>query len=658
MTSPISRAPVSTLQTDEGRTGGADATPEAAQLRDEEVKQRAAPGADQTSRWQTTTRINDNPGILGRAQSGFANIIIEELAKEHRAGIDVSYGPCSGSAFLSEEVALAGSDVYRNLVGADRRREAYAVTHADSHWVKTRAYLGTSVALPLGGATFGFNGSMEVSSIAAQQHAPLGDMAVEQARSMLLPLRADGFKEMNAAPGTEWAFRGQAGYSIGNAQSDADLTKMSTSVGVAASIGRQNIYTKNVKLLEDNKVFFVVGRHDIPQAGIAVGGNIKLMEVKSTSHSGEMAQKQVSITAAAGASVSWPHRQLAGTVLDLNKPTDQVHYEYLMHAMPVDAEEYIKKNGLGGNYVGDGRAISTGFALKFGSTKLLSTSTLRSKEKGVLVKDGVATQLGEATYNRIVEGVLPRFALGEERNVSVRAGEVTRADGQSEAAIAVRLSVSDPSVSAEELRELVRFAEAMGAPTKGLPDPNAAQSFGRGNNSVEVAITDSQLAKLGTWEPNDIRLAFASAQREIEGSAGLPPWYSDRDTLEQFRSQLRMANTGPRRDNTLAVKNDYARKYPGRELSRDLASLDAINLVLEQAKKCRGKPVEDWGPVLEAVGMQASNDVRAGLLALHRLSGAEAVQLSSNVGGVTSNSVGGAVPKNLLDLVGSVMLPD
>jgi len=611
-------------------------------------------------RWATTsTPKPDNSITLPRAQNALVKLVLDQVARPHRLQGSVSYGLISGTALLEEQVGVRGTDVYRELVAPDRRRVAYADQHPDTLWVKSRALVGASVNFPLAGAALGFNGSVEVSSIAAQPK-DFSEGVEGQVKSMYLPLRADGFKTLNAAPGSEWLIRGQAGMTFGNAGVDADIGGLATTAGVGASVSHQHIYTKNVKVLEDNKVFVLLGKTVTKSVSGALGADLGLVNMKDSStklvqRAGDAIERKTTLTAAISASVGWPERQLAGAVLDLEKPTDRMHYEYLMRASPLDGEVYIKANNLGANYTGEGRVISTGANIGFGSVKLLATSTVRSKETGEIVKEGVTSQLGEASYNRVVEGMLARMAINEERVVSVRAGTLT-SSGVSNSALSVRLAVSDPDLTAHELAEHIRFAKAMGAPVNELPDPKSAASFGRGDTSVELAATHDQLRELGLRTSDEVRRAFAVAQSEIEGTDALPPWFEQPERLEAFRRQLANAR-GPRSDASSLVLDAYAAAYPGRNLKKDLASAEAVDFAIKQAAKCRGKPVEEWGKVLEAVGMRASNDVRTGLLALHRLSGAELVQLSTNAGGNRVTSTAGAAPMSLLDLVGSVMLP-
>lgn len=619
----------------------------------------AAPADVPTDVFKSSKPSSNNPFAMGKIKDGLWKMVVDETSKEHKLKGTLNFGAFSGTAMVSEEVALTGSNAYKNLVLPDRRRNEFAQAHPDERWVKMRAMVGAQANVPVLGVALGFNSTVEVSSISAQK-APLIDAAVDAAVSLVVPLRADAFKQLNAPAGTEWIFRGEAGVTIGRSVLNADLNTLGTA-GVGIGAGYQQLWTKNVKSLGDNKVFFMLGRHEIPSVGVSAGVALHPINLPDSNNPlvtrvTDTIEKKTELTAQAGASVSFPHRRIGGVVLDLNKETDRAHYDYLMRSMPLDGEAYLKANNLGANYVGDGRAINTALKLKFGSTTLLSSSTMRTNEHGELVKDGVNSQLGEAAYNRIIEGTLPRFMKGEERNVSVRAGALTQ-NGVSTHAMAVRLSVTDPAITSEELAQHTRFAKAMELDASTLPDAQSARGFGKGDYAVEVAATEAQLAGLGDRSADDIRLAFAVAQRDIEGGSELPPWFSQQEAFAAFKRRLATA-VKPHSDVTSTVLRDYREKFGGRDLRRDIASANAVDHVLEQGLKAKGKPVHEWGRVLEAVGMQSSNDVRAGLLALRRLTGAQVTELSISVAGVRASTSSGVPNKTLLDLVGDIMLPE
>ena len=253
-----------------------------------------------------------NAPVIHRAKGAFGRLVIDELAKEHRAYSGFDFGPVSGTVMLSEEVALEGSASYRQLVASDARRSKHAIADPSRVWVKSRLRAGASVGLPLGAAALGFNGSVEISSIASQPRQ-LGEAVIGEARSMWLPLTAEGVVQMKAPPGTEWAFRGQYGASLGNAGPDTDYSTSSLMTGAAAGASYQNIYTKNVKILEDGKVFVLLGKHEGPSIGAALGVHVSTLgagsrdsaaslgegtESPSQDRRGNIVDRKTSVTAA------------------------------------------------------------------------------------------------------------------------------------------------------------------------------------------------------------------------------------------------------------------------------------------------------------------------------------------------------------------------
>jgi hypothetical protein len=603
---------------------------------------------------------------MGTVQGSLMKLVVDTLAGQsvHQS---LKAGIFTGTALISEDVALKGSNAYRDLVATDRRRSEYAEAHPDERWVKTTILAGLQAGFGAAGLALGFPGSVEVSSLATDDRPYLKALA-NQARHLMVPLNAEGLLKLNAAPGSEWSIRGQGGKTLGVGIAPADLNSLGSfgaTAGASVSGGFQTVYTKNVKMLEDNKVFVLIGRHtdETPSFAASAGASLKTLNIADGANTlvnrlGNGVERKTTAEATVSGSIAWPHREIAGAVLDLNNPADRTHYDYVMRASPLDAESYMKANHLGAKYVGEGREIKTGINLRFGSAKLLSTTTYRGKENGTLEKDGVLYTPGEASYQRSLEGLLPRFAKGEERVVTVRAGALTK-NGVGNSALSVRMTVNDPNVFAEDLAQAQRFALAMGASTAGLPDPASSAAFGRGESTVEVAATDAQVLSLADKSADQVRLAFASALRDIEGAAVLPTWYENKPLFDSYRKQLRMANPSNKgADRTSSLLTAYAKQTGGRDLRRDIDSAEAVEHVIETAEKARGKPVQEWGHVLAAVGSQSSGDVRAGLLALHRLAGAQIVELSTTVAGHNSSTVNGHPGKSMIDLVGTVMLPE
>jgi hypothetical protein len=342
-------------------------------------------------------------------------------------------------------------------------------------------------------------------------------------------------------------------------------------------------------------------------------------------------------------------------VLDLTTPAGREAYDYLLKSSPADAAAYIQSTGIGVKYNETSTTRTSSATLQFGSANLLATSTLKGTTNGVVEAPGSTTTLTQADYQRSVGGLLPRLFLGEERTVQVRAGSLTK-DGVTQNAVAVNLAVKDRKLTQAELGQVERFAKAMGMPFEGLPTLGAKETADDSKFSVQVALTDANITKLRAWDDDGVRLAFAAAQKEIDASPTLPPWYDQPQTFGWYQSELQQATSSdPARKDFLV--RDYQDKF-GRSLEQDVDSKKAIDRIVTQLDASKGKPVAEWGKLLESVGKQSSSDVRAAVLALRRLSGAEVVDMSLSAKGVTvAAKPEVAAPKTIADVVGPLLSP-
>lgn len=596
----------------------------------------------------------------------------DQVADRHSVGKGVSFGNISGNVKLSEEIAVRGTDTFQALVAPDARRAAVAQANPDTVWVKTTGALGVSAGLPLGaGAQVGFSGGVEVTAIAAHDVRGAGDVrqaVAAQAKAMVLPLDAEGLQGLGARPGSEWMFRGTASgsASVGLGASTTvgvDRASVTASVGASVSAAASGVFTKNVKVLEDGKVFVAIGREDARSLSGAVGVNVGTsLEPRLAGLAGRAADRVAGevedatrITSSVNVGAARGQKVMGVAVLDLTTPAGRSAYDYLIQASPTDAADYLQRTGLGVRYDEKSSARTSSATLQFGSTALLATSTLRGTTSGVIEAPGATTTLAQTDYARSVGGLLPRLLQGEERSVQVRAGSLSR-DGVTTDAVAVALSVKDRKLTPAELAQVDRFAKAMGLPLDGLPTLGANEVAPDARMQVQVALTDANVDAMRAWDEQGVRFAFAAAHREIDAGAALPPWYEDGATFAWYASEHTNNYGGdPQRPAQLA--REYRGRY-GRDLEADIASQRAIDLIVKQLDRTRGKPVAEWGPLLEAVGKQSSDDVRAAVLALRRLSGAEIVELSLSAKGVTAAAKPEAVaPKTLAEVVGPVLAP-
>ncbi|MCC6337318.1 MAG: hypothetical protein IT380_25400 [Myxococcales bacterium] len=607
----------------------------------------------------------------------------DEVANAHDVGTGVSFGAVSGNVKISEEIGVRGTDTFKNLVANDRRRNEVAQANPDAVWVKTTGALGTSVGLPLGhGASLGFSGGVEVTSIAAQDVKGARDVVTAvkaQAKSMVLPLDAEGLAGLKAEPGSEWMFRGTIGASVGVGVGTATTlgggnASVTASVGASVGASASSVYTKNVKVLEDGKVFVAVGKQDAQalsaSVGVNVGANLNTNNGvanalgggavgnnvdRQVDRLGNKLEDATRITSSLTLGASAGQKVMGAAVLDLNTVAGREAYDYLLKSNPEEAAAYMQRAGIGLKYNETSTARSSAVSLQFGNTNLLATSTYKGTTNGTVEQPGSTTTLSQADYARSVGGLLPRLLMGEERSVQVRAGALTK-DGATERAVAVSLGVKDRKLTQAELAQAERFAKAMGMPFEGLPTLGARETAENSQFQVTVALTDAHIDKLRGWGEADVRFAFAAAHKEIDGNAQLPLWHEDPQTFAWYEREVHQAQSSdPQRQDML--RRDYQEKY-GRNLGDDIDSSRAIDRIVKQLDASKGKPVDDWGKLLESVGKQSSGDVRASVLALRRLSGAEVVAMSLSAKGVTAAAKPEAqAPKTIADVVGPLLAP-
>lgn len=586
------------------------------------------------------------------------DLAVEELASNHSTGTSFGLGLVQGNVRLAEEIALSGTRTFDRLVGADRRRSAHAAANPDAVWASTTATLGASASFPLGvGAAFGFSGSIEASTLLAHDVSGTRDAAEavkNSLKSLKLPHDTESLRKLNAAPGSELLLRGTVGQSASiGASTTVGSGALTATAGASAGASASQSFSKQLKVLENDTVYFQLTQTDAQSAGVNVGVTAGTNLGGTV---GNAIDRQLRFRVAGQASAGSSDRVMGAVVLDLKTAAGAAHLDYLMKASPSDAAAYIQQHRLGATYAGSTTNSNSALDVRFGGTTLLASSTTRNTATGVIEEPGGTSLLSTADYGREVGGVLPRFFMGEERSVAVKAGELTKG-GVTQRALAVSLQVKDTELKGPELDQYRRFGEALGAPFTGLPAPQGGD-LGKAKFTVQVAITTDDLARLSQWRTDDVALAFASAQKDIEGGA-MPAWYAQPNAFETWRRQYLAPPSG--RNDAASVRSRLERDYKqqtGRDLSDDIATQRAVELIGKKLDQARGKPVEEWGGVLEAVGKQSSSDVRAAVLALNRMAGAQLVNLSLEGRGFNATAQPqAATPRALQDIVGEVMAP-
>lgn len=604
-------------------------------------------------------------------------------------GVGLSY-----TAKLTEKVMLKTDDPF---VAGDSRRKAAAAT-GDVVWTRLNVAAGAGASVghavtPHVSASFGLSAGAEVTAIVAANKSLSTKSAAgaikEQGEMLALTLDPDRLLADAHAPGTELMVRGHAAAnaSVGFGVGATGVALGSVGVSVAASHSEE--FTKNVKVLEDGKVFAQVSRVAAKAQGLSAGLNAGV-DLPGANVGGSLVSKgldkvagkledRVRLTASVGAAASQTDALKVGGVFDLKTPQGREAFAYLMKANPLElqanprqAETTLRNMGMGVAYSEATRTAGVSANIQVGQTSLLSFSSSRRSTEGVLLekKDEAgsiieSSKLTEQEYSRNVSGALPRLLLGEERSLSIRAGSVLKDGVETKAALA-SLSIMDPKVTQAEQQELAAFASQMGMT---LPPTGAAG--GKGTFSVQVALTDASLAKLQQRSAEDIRTAFTFAKGGLEGRPA--PWtnetlaavnthyrYAPQKTVkEEFRegsSAWERSEYGDASNQRPTLSRDY-KTTTGRDLQSDVESQEAMNRIAEELVKVRGKPVSEWGPALSAIGTQSSRDVRTALIALNRLADASLVSLSVSANGATVSAAPQAAPKSVGELVGPILTP-
>lgn len=590
--------------------------------------------------------------------------------------IDIGLGlSVNGRAEFSEAIALRNTKTFDSMVKPDRRRLEYATKNPDATWAQTKALVGggatASVTLPLGPVSLGFSGGVdgqvEISSITAHHVKGAKDLpgaVADQAKSMVAPFNSEWLLKSKQAPGSEWMFRGtvnkHAGAGVGVGTSvGGPLVAVGASAGIGVNYNKADIYTKNVKVLEDGKVFVQIAKDDITtkglQAGARVGVDVNIPRTGGLVANAVAGKVESAIENKLSASVTGYVNRTAGekamgaAVLDLKTAEGRATYDKLMKMSPDKAAKYIHDHDLGPKYKEQSQATGMGFNATFFGNDVISMNRVTGTTKGVVTQvDGSKTKLQESQYAKHLGGFLPRLFVGEERDVKISGGQVVRPDGSRSQAVAMNMAVKDPRFSAQENTEMQKWAKLMGTSLKDMP----GGKLGEVRYDVQLSLSDDDVKRLSKLTPEQVYAAYGQALADMDGTKP-PTWAKRPDKFEGLVAQAREAQLN--RDIGYDPRRDY---IDGRDFDKDATSFQAAQEVAKQIAKNRGKPVNEWGKFLSAVGSQGSTDVRAIMLTLHRLAQADLTGLSVRSGKKTFTAPpAGPVANTLAAEVGKIMGP-
>lgn len=606
-------------------------------------------------------------GLRGRVR----RLVRETMADDHRVdnGLDFERGRDVGdariglsveaNAELNTRVALKGTDAFRDLVASDRRRLEHVQQHAKVTWAQTRLALsasaGASVQLPSGAASVGFSvkrgSELELTSITAHEVQGIRDVkraVAVQAKSMVVPVTAESLRAAQLAPGSEWMLRGEVSTTIGlNAQVGEKVDEgFGAEAGVNARRSVTDFYTKNIKVLGDDQVFVQISKQDSRalRASVSAEAGMHFGDFgdPATDWLRRETEQRLSATTSAWATRKAGTHSLGSAVLDLSTRAGRAAYDRLLRLPPDQAAQYIRENGLGHQLRERSRAAESGAKIELFDELLLSLKTLRSTTRGVTVtSSGERTHLHQASHRREVEGLLPKWIGGQERTVGIFSGEVRRG-GQRAQGVGISLEVDEKSLSRDENDELQRFGQLMGAPIQGMPHG----ALGRVEHRTHVSLTDDGVARLGRVTGEQLRAVYGHVLGELQGKAP-PMWATDRRRFERVLAEYRRQNVSER------ARMKY---LEGRNLKADIESYEAANAIARELEVYRGKPAAEWGPLLSAIGSQGATDVRAAMVVLHRMAGAELTKMEVQDGGQRYRSeVARLAPVTMAEVVGSIM---
>ncbi len=581
----------------------------------------------------------------------------------------------NAKAEFAEAIALRNTKTFERLVTPDRRRLEYTKNNPDATWAQTKALVGAggtaSASLPLGPVSLGFsggvNGQVEISSITAHHVKGVKDLpgaVADQAKSMVVPFNSEWLRKSNQAPGSEWMFRGtvnkHAGANVGIGTSvGGPLVSVGASAGIGLTYNDADIYTKNVKVLEDSKVFVQISKDDVTTKGINAGARVGV-DVNLPRTGGMIAnavagkvegaiESKLSASINAYANRTAGEKSMGAAVLDLKTPEGRAAYDKIMKLSPDEAAKYIQKNKLGPKYKEQSQSTALGFNATFFGNDVLSLNRVTGTTKGVVTHvDGGKTKLQESQYSKHLGGFLPRLFVGEERDVRITGGQVVRPDGSRSQAVAMNMSVKDPRFSAGENREMQSWAKLMGTKLNDMP----GGKLGEVRYDVQLSLSDDDVKRLSKLSDEQILAAYGQALADMDGTKP-PMWAKRPERFEGLISQARDYQLN--RDGGYDPTRDYV---DGRDFDKDLTSYRAAQEMAKQIGKNRGKPVNEWGKFLSAVGSQGSTDVRAIMLSLHRLAKADLTGLTVKSGKRTFTAPpAGPVANTLAAEVGKIMGP-
>lgn len=473
---------------------------------------------------------------------------------------------------------------------------------------------------PWGAVNFGLNGAQEcewvlpLTSLSPRSGDPRADI------SRPLGLLADGNALYLAPPlpGSEFTVRERKGGHLGVA---AGKEFMGAGVAAGVDADDQTGYAKHARFLKDNQVEVTIDTADrlTLSAGLTAGlPGTKTREGQSDTilEEGASSPKREGVGFSAHAAHSETSSRNGKVTLDLSDPVQAHLYTQIMTAPAEDAIALIERSQ-GQLRATEEKGDETGLSLGFPGFKLLSRNTYSYEQQVDETGPAGTSHVEGSTFGTAESGLLQKEARTLELYQS------TAANGGGE--VGVSLSVKNDTFNPDDAQQFNNFATAMGLDSSvRLPTTGPAEGT-PGTYSLELKLTQANLDALKGCDPNTLRKAYAQALAAL-GPA--PGWDTQPQTFHDAKQAFREKQKSY---GGLEVQKEYKRQT-GSGLGTDMASDTTMREVDEQLRRA------GLSSVLEAIGTASPVNMKALLMAVKQVAGAEVINLDATVGGT---AVGG-----------------
>ncbi len=559
---------------------------------------------------------------------------------------------------ISEKLALKNDDP---LVTSNPDRIEAA--NNGKTWTKVGAVADAGATL-LG---FGYDRGVKVNSVIATDSKVTGkslkNLAVDQAKVMTLEFHPNEITKH--PPGTEFNISEHKTPSFG-VVFGPDISVLGANAGAevgAAVIWDKSKYAKNVTVEKDHRLSVKLDKG--MELGASVGAGLALgygkLDRDRRPNIGDFRNEPnhaniLSLHIGAGASMK-KGIAVKGN-FDMETKEGQQAYAYLMEADPLklgnDAEaarKAMKDFGVPVAFAQKTIGFHTDLSASAGKTNLINIGSSSRTTRGTLYEQRGnstiidETKLTEKEYTRNRSGLLPRWANGEERETSIRMGQVSVNNGPEMRAALLSLKVIDPKVTAQDSQEVANFASSLGYKTTA-----PTSTDGKGELAIKLGLTHDAVTQLDAMSKQEFKAAIG---RGLELISGKPlPWNDEtigqQSTAywnEQFKPALSikarwqeaqhdLANLDTNAMSEMKIRQQYE-SSTGRDYYQDMNTHASMEVISKKFEKSKGKSLDDRGGFLKELSTLSSRDMQAVIVALRQNTDAGIVGLEYSGNGVT-----------------------